>query len=68
MGKNYDHTGSEAEDFSRTLGSTKPMYELGSHIRCHKLLSVPVAEDMATINGVEAGQSLYVNTRVVEMP
>jgi hypothetical protein len=68
MGKNYDHAGSEAEDFSRTLGSTKPMYEPDSHIGCYKLLSVPAAEDTATANSVEASQSLYVNIRGVQAP
>jgi len=40
MSQNDDHVGQEAEDLSRTLASTKPLYELGSHIGCYKLLSV----------------------------
>ena len=32
MTKNDDHIGQEAEDHSETLDTTKPMYELGSHI------------------------------------
>jgi hypothetical protein len=62
MGKRDDHIGPDAEDSFRTLDSMKPMYEPGSHIRCYKLLSVPAAEDTATANGVEASQSLYVNS------
>jgi hypothetical protein len=53
MGKNYDHIVPEAEGPSRTLDSTKPMYDLGSRIGCYKLLSVPAAEGMATANGVQ---------------
>ena len=68
MGKNNDHIGPEAEGPSRTLDSTKPMYDLGSHIGCYKLLSVLAAEGMATANGIETSQSLYVNIQGVQTP
>jgi len=40
MGRNDDHITQGDEDPTRTLGSIKPMYELGSRIGCYKLLSV----------------------------
>ncbi len=40
MSQNDDHIRGEDEDPARTLDSGKPLYELGSHIGCYKLLSV----------------------------
>jgi serine/threonine protein kinase/WD40 repeat protein len=40
MSQNDDHIGDRAEDLSRTLASTKPLYELGSIIGAYKLLNV----------------------------
>ncbi len=68
MGKNNDHIGPEAEGPSRTLDSTKPMYDLGSHIGCYKLLSVLAAEGTVSACGFEASQTFYVNTQGVQTP